>query len=319
MDGLFTLHQITNFAMKRILICLSLEPFDNHIISYVSRVSQLFDGAQVHLVHVLKDTANNFPNSELEEALDHDKDGFDADDLRKYAIKVGLKGAETSIAAVLKGSASAEILRYIDIWDIDIAFLGKRNHDHGSGHLASQLASRSPASLWLVPENERVSLNCVLLATDFSEASGIAYDCMSKLTSQLPQIHELHVITAYNVPAGYFKSGLTYDQMSEKMRIITEKGLSNWIDLRPQLEGVQRKTAVVAEDSSTASAILSVADRIGANLLVLGSRGRSRLAAFLLGSTTDQIIRGDHDYPVFVARNHDEHTKLQLRDMFRVE
>jgi nucleotide-binding universal stress UspA family protein len=305
--------------MKRILICLSLEPFDKHIISYVSSVPQLFDGAQLHLVHVLKDTANNFPASEFEEALDLDKDGFDADDLRKHAIKVGLKGAETSIAAVLKGSPSAEILRYMHAWDIDLVFLGKRNHDHGAGYLASQLASRSPASLWLVPETENVSLNCVLLATDFSEASGIAYDCIGKLTSYLPQIHELHVITTFNVPAGYFKSGFTYDQMSEKMRVITEKGLSDWINVRPQLEGVQLKTIVEEEDSGTASAILSVADRIGANLLILGSRGRSGLAAFLLGSTTDRVIRSGHNYPVFVARSHDEQTKILLRDMFRVE
>jgi nucleotide-binding universal stress UspA family protein len=305
--------------MKRILICLSLEPFDKHIISYVSKVPQLFDGAQLHLVHVLKDSVNNFPASEMEESLDLNNDGFDADDLRQHAIKVGLKGAETSIAAVLKGSPSSEILRYMHAWDIELAFLGKRDHDHGAGYLASQLASRSPASLWLVPESDSVSLSRVLLATDFSDASGVAYDCATKLTMHLPQIHELHVVSAYNVPAGYFKSGLTYDQMSEKMRAITEKGLDDWIASRPQIEGVQVKLDVEEEDNGTASAILSVASRIDADLLVLGSRGRSGLAAFLLGSTTDRIIRSGHKYPVFVARSHDEQTKRLLRDLFRVE
>jgi nucleotide-binding universal stress UspA family protein len=305
--------------MKRILICLSLEPFDKHIISYVSNVPQLFDGAQLHLVHVLKDTANNFPTSEIEESLDLNNDGFDADDLRQHAIKVGLKGAETSIAAVLKGSPSSEILRYMHAWDIDLAFLGKRDHDHGAGYLASQLASRSPASLWLVPETDKKSLNRVLLATDFSDASGVAYDCTSKLKSQLPQFHELHVISAYNVPAGYFKSGLTYDQMSDKMRAITEKGLSDWIVSMPQIEGVQLKTMVEEEDTGTAAAILTVAAQIDADLVVLGSRGRSGLAAFLLGSTTDRIIRSGHKYPVFVARSHDEQSKKLLRDLFRVE
>jgi len=305
--------------MKRILICLSLEPFDKHIISYVSSVPQLFDGAQLHLVHVMKDSSNNFPATDMEQSLDINNDGFDADDLRQHAIKVGLKGAETSIAAVLKGSPSSEILRYLHAWDIDLAFLGKRNHDHGAGYLASQLASRSPASLWLVPEVHEASLNRVLLATDFSDASGVAYDCATKLTVHLPQIHELHVVSSYNVPAGYFKSGLTYDQMSEKMRDITEKGLSDWIATRPQLEGIQLKTMVEEEDSGTAAAILSAASNIDADLIVLGSRGRSGLAAFLLGSTTDRIIRSGHTFPVFVARSQDEQSKRLLRDLFRVE
>ncbi len=296
-----------------------MEPFDKHIISYVSSVPQLFDGAQLHLVHVMKDSSNSFPATEMEQALDINNDGFDADDLRQHAIKVGLKGAETSIAAVLKGSPSSEILRYMHAWDIDLTFLGKRDHDHGAGYLASQLASRSPASLWLVPELHSGSLNRVLLATDFSDASGVAYDCATKLTKHLPQIHELHVVSSFNVPAGYFKSGLTYDQMSEKMRDITEKGLSDWIATRPQLEGIQLKTLVEEEDSGTASAILSAASRIDADLLVLGSRGRSGLAAFLLGSTTDRIIRSGHTYPVFVARSQDEQSKRLLRDLFRVE
>lgn len=305
--------------MKRILICLSLEPFDKHIISYVSSIPKLFDGAQLHLVHVLKDSASSFPVSELQDSLDANHDGFDAGDLRQHAIKVGLKGAERSIAAVLKGSPSSEILRYMHAWDIDLAFLGKRNHDQGSGYLASQLASRSPASLWLVPESVHPKLNRVLLATDFSEASGTAYDCTRKLIKQLTDIHELFVMSAYNVPAGYFKSGLTYDQMSEKMREVTESGLDSWIASEPKPERVLLKTIVEEEEKGTAAAVLSAAEKSDADLVVLGSRGRSGLAAFLLGSTTDRVIRTDHAYPVFVARSHDDHTKRMLKDLFKVE
>ena len=155
--------------------------------------------------------------------------------------------------------------------------------------------------------------------TDFSEASGVAYDCTSKLKAHLPQIHELFVVSSYTVPAGYFKSGLTYDQMSEKIREVTDTGLHDWIALLPNLEGVTIKPMVVEEDRGTAAAILATADDIEADLIVLGSRGRSGLAAFLLGSTTDRVIRSDHNYPVFVARSHDEQSKRMLRDMFKVE
>jgi nucleotide-binding universal stress UspA family protein len=304
--------------MKRILICLSLEPFDEHLIHYVSKIPGLFTNAQLHLIHVIPNYQHSYAGKELASRLDVDEDGFDADDLRNHAIKVGLKGAETSIAAVLKGSPSTEILKYMHAWDIDLVFLGKRDHDQGSGYLVAQLASRSPASMWLVPELENPHFRKVLLATDFSEPSGVAYDCLKRLIACIDEIAELTVLSAYDVPAGYFKAGLTYDQMSDQMRAVTENGLSDWLSKQPALS-LSITPTVVEEERGTAATIIDTAEKSDVDLLMLGSRGRSGLSAFLLGSTTDRIIRTRHKFPVFIARSHDDSSKRLLKEMFRVE
>ena len=305
--------------MKKIVLCLGLDTFDRHIASYLSGIPQLFEGAQIHIVHVVRDMKHSYPASEMEESTDLEHDGLDADDLRAYAMQLGIMGAEKSISAVLKGSPSEEILRYIHAWDIDLAFLGKRNHDHGSGYLASQIAPRSSASLWLIPERDTTTIHRVLLATDFSESSGTAYECTKKLIDQLPQIQELFVLSTYYVPAGYFKSGFTYDQMSEKMRLITERGLDEWLTKQPRVQRLFPRTVVEEEDRGTARAILDMAASLDAGLVVLGSRGRSGLAAFLLGSTADRIIRSGNNIPVFVAKSHDEQEKKLLKELFSVE
>jgi nucleotide-binding universal stress UspA family protein len=305
--------------MKRILVCLSLESFDQNLVSYVSNLGGILNNSELHLVHVISKRQYNVSIPELEETNDLSGDGFDADDLRRHALKMGLKGADTAVSAVLKGSLSTEILRYIHTCNIDLVFLGKRFHDYGSGHLATQLASRSTASLWVVPHIEVSRLHHVLLATDFSRSSQNAYQCATMLKSYFPDFRELSIITSYSVPAGYFKTGLTFDQMSEKLYDATEKGLKGWLSEQNMIKGVSMHPIVALEDRSTAGAIIAAAEEKNVDLILMGSRGHSAVTAFLVGSTTDEVLRKNHRFPVYVARNTEEGERRLLKELFRIE
>lgn len=305
--------------MRRILVCLSLESFDKNLLSYISNLNGILSDTELHIVHVISKRQSNYPIPELEEKLDLAGDGFDADDLRKQAITLGFKHAETAITAVLKGSLSAEILRYIHTWNIDLVFLGKRFHDQGSGYLATQLASRSTASLWVVPHIESSRINHVLLATDFSNSSHNAYQCAAMIKSSLPEFRELTVFSSYNVPAGYFKTGMTFDQMSEKLYDVTESGLTQWLSEHDIIEGVAIKPLIALEDRSTAGAIITAAEENNVDLILMGSRGHSAVTAFLIGSTTDSLLRTNHRFPVYVARNTEEGEQRLLKELFKIE
>jgi nucleotide-binding universal stress UspA family protein len=305
--------------MKRILVCLSLETLDQNLISYISGLNGVLEDSQLHIIHVISKRNAHYPIPELEEKLDLAGDGFDADDLRQHAIKLGLKGAEACVSAVLKGSLSTEILRYIHTWNIDLVFLGKRFHDDGAGHLATQLASRSTASIWVVPHIESSRINHILLATDFSTSSSNAYQCANDLKARLPHFRELSVFSSYNVPAGYFKTGLTFDQMSEKLHDATEGGLAQWLAERNLIEGVSMKPMIALEDRSTAGAIIAAAEEQNVDLILVGSRGHSAITAFLVGSTTDSLLRTNHRFPVYVARNTDEGERRLLKELFKIE
>jgi nucleotide-binding universal stress UspA family protein len=60
-------------------------------------------------------------------------------------------------------------------------------------------------------------------------------------------------------------------------------------------------TDIVANVSSTADAILNYASTTNINLIVMGTKGRTGLKRFLIGSVADSVMRHAH-CPVLVVR-----------------
>ncbi len=83
-------------------------------------------------------------------------------------------------------------------------------------------------------------------------------------------------------------------------------------DLEEKLEAQRRacveagfEVDLVTESDVAAQAILRSGDRVGADLVAVGSHGRKGLSRFLLGSVADEVIRSAHT-PVYVASPHEE-------------
>ena len=64
--------------------------------------------------------------------------------------------------------------------------------------------------------------------------------------------------------------------------------------------GVQATTKI-ARESSTATAILKVAEEIQADLIIMGSHGHKGLKKWVLGSVAQEVLSSSH-YPVLVVK-----------------
>lgn len=141
----------------------------------------------------------------------------------------------------------------------------------------------------------------VLLAIDGSGPSLMARDLVAGLN--WPEGTQIHVVAAYDVPrdwTGALGSGMAWvgdagdairDELDEQLGTAAEPLVARGL-------GVERH--VVAGRAATE--ILGVAGRIGADLIVSGSRGRGRLASMLLGSVAAEVA-ADAPCPVLVARS----------------
>ena len=140
----------------------------------------------------------------------------------------------------------------------------------------------------------------ILLATDGSEeailAARTAADVAEKTAS------ELHVVHAEPIP-------LYVDPSTERTRILEDVER----DVREEAQRLlaEQVERIEAEASITVQAhvrfgrpdeeIVTLADELGAGLIVIGSRGLGGLRRALMGSVSDSVVRHAH-CPVMVVR-----------------
>ncbi|WP_116475321.1 universal stress protein [Zobellella maritima] len=136
-------------------------------------------------------------------------------------------------------------------------------------------------------------IELILYATDFSEDAARAVELTTQLAqSQGARLHLLHVITELG---DTHRRGIPASVMDAFVREVTTQAVSDMHDFR------QRFFAHYPGELSTdvvmgpgAEEILAQADRLDADLIVMGSHGRHGVEKLLLGSTTERLIRKSH-------------------------
>lgn len=140
----------------------------------------------------------------------------------------------------------------------------------------------------------------VLLATDGSPGSQAAIDALGRLFA--PELIELLIlISVYELPpaTGELGAMVAYD---EQWREETARHL----DQAGQILGVQGFRVMKRLDGGhPVERILAVADSENADLIVVGSHGRTGFKRWVLGSVSDAVVR-QSERPVLVVRQPQE-------------
>jgi len=142
----------------------------------------------------------------------------------------------------------------------------------------------------------------IVVPTDFSAASLVVLDAVKKLLGDRET--ELHCINTVHQPMVYMpmmsgvatSGGPTTDQLQS----LSQQSLDAFVAEHMNDLGTQPVTAVRV--GRPASEIVEYADEIGADMIVIATRGHSRLAHALLGSTAEGVVR-EAKCPVLTVRS----------------
>jgi nucleotide-binding universal stress UspA family protein len=136
----------------------------------------------------------------------------------------------------------------------------------------------------------------VVAAIDFSPASHRVLEHAKGVTDPAGTIHLVHVVEwVPTVVEGAFAG---YGS-PRAMRAIHEDSVAKLADFARSCGSLRTTTDVV--DGNAALSILEVADRYAADLLVIGTQGRSLASRLLLGRVMERILRQAR-CPVLVVR-----------------
>lgn len=157
------------------------------------------------------------------------------------------------------------------------------------GSVTAKVIGHAPCDVLVVPRAARVELKRVLVATDGSrysdaaamQAIGIAKRCGAELTV-------ISVVPSETIsPLDIVHSEMQRELISEKERKAAECNVRNIQDVAEK-NGVNVKGFVRA--GKPYEAIISAADERKADLIVVGSHGRTGIEKLLMGSVTERVI-----------------------------
>lgn len=144
----------------------------------------------------------------------------------------------------------------------------------------------------------------ILLATDGSEeatfAARSAVDVAHNTNSEL---HVVHVKPPLYYAAGYDDVPYAGEEALQKQQEELDSKAQTLLDT--QVEQIQAAGGTVAQTHLRAGKpdeeIVALGEEIGAGLIIMGSRGFSRLRRAHIGNVSDSVVRHAHS-PVWVMR-----------------
>lgn len=128
----------------------------------------------------------------------------------------------------------------------------------------------------------------ILVATDFSEPSDAALAYAATLGQKLGAA--LHLVNSFELPIAFFPDGVLVVTAEAASRITdaAQTRLREAVDAYAK-RGIAVTSHLVQGDAR--EGILSVASKVGADLIVMGTHGRRGLSRALIGSITESVLR----------------------------
>ncbi len=251
---------------------LSMTRDDEEVIAYAKYLSDIDLCKRFSFVHVAPADASASSIEETSRSMRERVRKIFGSDYEPY-----LHGCD-----VVKGSSRLDTLLEQGLErNSDLILLGHRRETTAKRSLARRLAMMSHASVWMVPAGSRASIGKVVAPIDFSDASADSLgQAIGVARSTGASLEALHV---------YFDA--TVMRSEEHAELVDDKEQAAYAGFMENIprDGV-RIFPVFKESSDPADAILREAEAAGADLIVIGTRGRTIAATLLLGSVTSDVL-----------------------------
>lgn len=146
-----------------------------------------------------------------------------------------------------------------------------------------------------------IQIKKILLPIDGSKASIKA----SKYATKIAKLEKAQIVCIHAIPNpryiyGLDRPAIIIETFYEEARKLAEKWFTSVRSLTMK-EGVKISTDIILDVTSIAETIIEYAINASIDLIVIGTRGKTGLKRFLVGSVANEVVLYAH-CPVFVVR-----------------
>lgn len=273
------------------LLPIDLTYIDEAIIQYSLTAAPVFLVQKVILMHVIKD------NSAKEE-IEYNGKLVTKKDMVMQKMQslvdkfqnLNTRNIDFTFLVAESNDPTSRILKAIQKNKVDLVIAGKKNIAEGSGNTARLLTRYAYCTVLTVSENPRVPIKKTIVPIDFSEMSKMAMKNAIQIAKRNHM--ELTILHVYALPTGYHTSGKTPEEYAKILQQHAEKRCGNFLK-QFNFEDISYKLRMHFDiyGNNEAKIISNISLVEDADMIVMGSRGRSALAAAFIGSTTESLLK----------------------------
>lgn len=282
---------------KRIMVGLDGKSTDLTILGHIDKIKNAFGIQKIYFVHIAESLQMK-DNSEMIYA----EHLAPKDESIARLIEEDLSLTISNLASldheiiVKEGFAADQLLKLLKEKQIDLLVLGRKPKP-GITYFSRLMANQSPCSIIFVPKSGHSQYKKILVPMDFNEQSGKALEdaFIYKKDHDSTEIIPVHF---YQVPAGYSKTGHSFKSAASNIR----KKVAERLRLFTKDSSREAFHVVLNEKDNIAKKIFDFSLRKGADLIMIGSRGRTRIASFLKGSVAAKVVEMTYHLPVLIDK-----------------
>jgi nucleotide-binding universal stress UspA family protein len=260
--------------------------------------------ASLTVVHAVRDVAGSLAvigygdswQPTLEEMMNLQDEYRSEGERRLKALLASQRSKGMQIKSeVLTGAPYEEIIRAAGSLSADLVIVGTRGQSALKrflvGSTATRLARACPCPVWIVRPQQSIELRSILVPLDFSQVSEKALSLAASLSLAVgAELHLLHVCDVddlhmvpplFDQAAADLEHERRHDRQSAVERL--ERSLQCCAATHPS-------ASLHAAQGAPWQVIGSMADKLHADLVVMGSVGRSGLSGMLIGNTAEKTL-----------------------------
>lgn len=196
-----------------------------------------------------------------------------------------------------EGEVHERIVDLADAENCDVIVMGRRGlHNIARaliGSVTARVIGHTQRDVLVVPSNTVVGWKTIAFATDGSKYSAAAAEKAIAFAKSYGG--ELKVISVADVPAEF------YAEAPKAVEDLVKKARGYVAAVKKQAEAVGVKTETFVGEAEAFEAITNLAKEQKADMIIIGSHGRTGLRRLLMGSVAEKVI-GYAPCPVLVVK-----------------
>lgn len=251
----------------------------------------------LHLVHVI----DALVLDDLAEALRQPPDSLRAEivgdaEQRLERFLEGVERPERLAVDVRVGSPADELLGKARSLPADLLVLGAHGDldaPRGVGVLAARCVRNTPVEILLVKEAQTGPFRTIVAGVDFSETSAnVVEEALALAALDGSRVEAVHVFYGPWHQLHYRAPTLeAAPKFQQQYKDVLQARLEAFVEpLRQRASGVEVECRLLESQSPGRRLAEHAAER-GADLIVLGTQGKTNLRYMLLGSTAERVLR----------------------------